>query len=259
MVRKHAVMADADKSSKIPAVVHQYRENGAVVDNKLLISKELATKEEQDTIPQGTDQSREPSPPPLPPRPAQVQHPLDGVVAWKGSLHASKGSTRPQLLSKTTTALSLTDIHTLVHGNTTYEGTPSPLLRTPSRQTSISNFGRRLSHEKRDVNDKAGDTSVIGYAPMLEAGQQIEGFPSGSFESPTLDDTDTHSRDGNLFQAAQHEDVLFNAQFRREFDELEEVKEDGSNEGVRAPYICAAHKSNFEFVQKLLCSIGGRS
>ncbi|KAK3108028.1 Vacuolar fusion protein mon1, partial [Teratosphaeriaceae sp. CCFEE 6253] len=107
--------------------------------------------------------SGELTPPPLPPRP-KLDH-LDGPpTPHGGSLRLSKRTSRPQLLSQATTALSLADVHTQSGKGPAGQRSPSA-SRTGSRRQSFTHFGRFLGTSESGGEDSA---SLKSYAPTLD-------------------------------------------------------------------------------------------
>jgi hypothetical protein len=109
------------------------------------------------------EQSMEMAPPPLPPRPANHDL-LDDrpTTADMGSLRLPKRTSRPQLQSHPTTALSRTDIQMQSRADSTLAKSPST-SREPSQKRSASRLGRFIGSSETD--DSA---SVRSYAPTLD-------------------------------------------------------------------------------------------
>lgn len=167
--------------------------------------------------------SREGTPPPLPPRPRHQL--LEERPTSSGTLKLPKSGGRPSLQSKATTALSQQDIQSFYNGGKEVHSKPA------SRQLSFTNFGFGISRSGSDADDSA---SVKSFAPTLEAGADVE-----SLLGEALQDQETpawkamgfrpdglHSEE-TLFA----EDPYFERAFKHEFDEVDEMKPDGSNEG----------------------------
>lgn len=166
--------------------------------------------------------SREGTPPPLPPRPQNAQLlsvlPKDST----GSLKIPKGAGRPRLQSKATTALSLTDVHTQLHGDG-----PGATLSPASRQLSINHGFKSQSGSEHDDSG-----SVRSYAPSIALGGDTEsllGEVRGGPGWQNMEHQSGHSTGamGPLFP----DDPELDEAFEHEFDDLEDVKADGSNEG----------------------------
>ncbi|KAJ9665992.1 Vacuolar fusion protein mon1 [Coniosporium apollinis] len=168
--------------------------------------------------------SREGTPPPLPPRPRHQL--LEERPTSSGTLKLPKSGGRPSLQSKATTALSQQDIQSFYNGGKEVHSKPA------SRQLSFTNFGFGISRSGSDADDSA---SVKSFAPTLEAGADVE-----SLLGEALQDQETpawkamgfrpdglHSEE-TLFA----EDPYFERAFKHEFDEVDEMKPDGSNEAI---------------------------
>lgn len=169
-------------------------------------------------------QSRELTPPPLPPRPTNHDL-LDDrpTTADMGSLKLPKRTSRPQLQSHATTALSLADIQ--VHSRVdNASAQSSPTSREPSQKRSISRFGRFNNNSETD--DTA---SVQSYAPTLDVPydnvSMLGDEPSPAWKAlnsqmGAIDDTD------EAFEDILSERIAF------EFDDLETRAANGSNDSV---------------------------
>jgi hypothetical protein len=217
--------------------------NGSVQDASVPNTEEDKMKEMEDQVfkesksteditsrDQSAPQSREGTPPPLPPRPMLLQTPNPRPHTSAGQLRPTRSSSshrsasRPQLQSKATTAVSLADVHSQSHGGEeSYPSTPS------SKQISFA--GLRLGQNRRG-SDGEDTASVMSYAPTLEAGTEVE-----SMMGDVLHDRDTPGwtpitprkdfSEGSLFPP----DSEFEEAFEHEFDELDDVTSDGLNEG----------------------------
>lgn len=178
-----------------------------------------------------TPESREGTPPPLPPRRPVLETPNRRPQTSSGSLTLPRSSSRPRsgsrppLQSKATTALSIAEVHSQAHGSeSTYPITPT------SRQISFGGF--RLGHS-RHGSDGEETASVMSYAPTMEAGADVE-----SMLGDVLQDRHTPGwtpitprrdlEEGSLFP----DDPDFDDAFEQEFDELDDITSDGLNEGV---------------------------
>lgn len=177
-----------------------------------------------DSAPSG-ERSGEATPPPLPPRPkTSVAH--QGSASSLRSLRPSTGASRPPLRGQATTALSVGDVHTLSHGVA-----PQDSRSTPASRQASAAAGYDISRSGSDNGDSA---SVRSFAPALEVGADLESIlgdvvvdREGLAWKPTVAQTDAEKLlEAGLF----FEDEDFERAFAHEFDELEQVKEDGSNE-----------------------------
>jgi hypothetical protein len=167
----------------------------------------------------GERPSREETPPPLPPRPKNLQL-LDGRPQTSGSLNPS----RPPLQSKATIQLSLADTQS---------------YSDKSKDTVSSDASKQMSYQGLGVNrsgSEADDSaSIKSFAPTIGIGGDAE-----SLLGEVL-----YGQDKVIFKSLGHrfgslsghserifpDDPEFEDAFEHEFDEVEEMKADGSNEG----------------------------
>ncbi|KAF1839618.1 DUF254-domain-containing protein [Decorospora gaudefroyi] len=165
--------------------------------------------------------SREGNPPPLPPRPQL------GLLSRPGTSH-STAPARPQLVSKATTQLSV--------ANTQAFATDSKGDSPTSTVSKSRNFlGVNLA--SRNVSDVDDSASVRSYAPTIEAGGyqesilgEIMGQEEKSEQEKSLLQTLGHRFVDAEAQSMFLPDPYFEAAFRREFDEVDQMAADGSNE-----------------------------
>lgn len=163
-------------------------------------------------------QSRELTPPPLPPRPPLSQ---------AGSLRLSSRSSRPQLLSTPTTALSLADVHTQTHGDAS--SLQSPSQRPVSRKHSYTHFGRFVGNNHSSDGDDSA--SLRSYVPALDThldNESIVGDVGGDASWSGLNAEIVDAADP--FEFCSPEDDILSEQIQHEFDELDSVNSNGSNE-----------------------------
>ncbi|KAF2660674.1 DUF254-domain-containing protein [Lophiostoma macrostomum CBS 122681] len=161
--------------------------------------------------------SREGTPPPLPPRPRNLAF-LDS----RPTTSHSTAPARPQLVSKATTQLSFSNTQT---------------YSDESREESVSSgvskpkafFGWNRIRNAGDAEDNA---SVRSYAPTSEVGVEAESIMGdiGGLQEKTLLRTL-----GSRFEDRESEsmfppDPIAEAAFEQEFDEIEDMKPDGTNE-----------------------------
>lgn len=172
------------------------------------------------------EQSGEMTPPPLPPRPTNHEL-LDDrpTTADMGSLRVPKRTSRPQLQSHATTALSLTDIQIQSRGDNS-SITSSPTSRDPSQKRSVSRFGRFVNNSETD--DSA---SIRSYAPTLDVPYDNvsmlgdEPSPAWKALNAQMDAVDPLQLD-EAFEDPLSERISF------EFDDLEPRAANGINETV---------------------------
>ncbi|KAF2869074.1 trafficking protein Mon1-domain-containing protein [Massariosphaeria phaeospora] len=161
--------------------------------------------------------SREGTPPPLPPRPRNKSF-LDS----RPSTSHSTTPTRPQLVSKATTQLTLSDTQTY---------SDQSKGESPGSSTSHArNFiGLNRSRKDSDVEDSA---SVRSFAPTIDAGldaASILGDAAGDHETSLL--LALGHRFGSKDPASLFApDSDFEDAFEGEFDEIEDMEANGSNE-----------------------------
>ncbi|KAF1988394.1 DUF254-domain-containing protein [Aulographum hederae CBS 113979] len=170
--------------------------------------------------------SREGTPPPLPPRPKTIHPKSPEAQAGFSSLRVPGGSSRPSLQAQATTALSVGDIHTQSGAHA-----PRP---SSSRQVSFAGFGFMRKHRGSDAGDSISIRSTGSYAPTLETGGEVESIvgdvlagadnPAWKLLTPHLDGA------GNFAETLFPEDSAFEYAFMTEFDELDAIDPDGSNE-----------------------------
>lgn len=171
-------------------------------------------------------ESRELTPPPLPPRPTNHDL-LDDrpTTADMGSLKLPKRTSRPQLQSHATTALSLTDVQIQSRGENA-SGQSSPTSRAPSQKRSLSRFGRLRNNSETD--DSA---SIQSYAPTLDVPYDNvsmlgdEPSPAWKALNSQMGAVDALQLDEE-FQDALSERIAF------EFDDLDAREANGSNDSV---------------------------
>ncbi|GAI91390.1 unnamed protein product, partial [marine sediment metagenome] len=147
------------------------------------------------------------------------------TTADMGSLKLPKRTSRPQLQSHATTALSLTDIQIQSRGDNA-SAQSSPTSREPSQKRSLSRFGRFKTNSETD--DSA---SIQSYAPTLDVPYDNvsmlgdEPSPAWKALNSQMGDVDALQLDGE-FQDELSERIVF------EFDDLDARAANGSNDSV---------------------------
>ncbi|PSN62372.1 DUF254-domain-containing protein [Corynespora cassiicola Philippines] len=161
--------------------------------------------------------SREGTPPPLPPRPKNL-----GLLDSRPSTAHSTAPARPQLVSKATTQLSYTD--TQAYSSDSRDQSPSS-----AAPRSRTYFGLNLNRNPSDADDSA---SVRSYAPTIEGGADVESMMGDVIgeDEKTLLRSLGHRFDDQESEAMFPPDPDFELAFSREFDEIEDMSMDGSNE-----------------------------
>lgn len=141
-----------------------------------------------------------------------------------GSLRLSKRTSRPQLLSHATTAVSLADVHTQSHAGEFASNPSSPASRAVSRKQSLTHFGRF-----RGTSDSGGDDSgsLRSYAPTLDArldsesllgnGQEHDATPAWRALSAHIEEHEDPFQDAVVSPRMD----LFGLQMKHEFDEID--------------------------------------
>lgn len=167
--------------------------------------------------------SREGTPPPLPPRPQL------GVPPSRPSTAHSSAPSRPQLLSKATTQVSV--VNTQAWGN---ESRDDSSVSPASKQRTFLD-ANLPAHTASDADDSA---SIRSYAPTTDAGGDAE-----SILGDVMGPQEKTEQELLLLRTLGHRFVDTEAQsmfpvdpwlesaFEREFDEVDELNPDGSNEG----------------------------
>ena len=135
---------------------------------------------------------------------------------------------RPQLLSKATTQLSIANTQA-------FAADPKDASPTSTAPRS-RNFGS-ISMATRNINDADDGASIRSYAPTIEAGgyqESILGEIMGPTEKSEQEESLLRSL-GQKFADAESQSMFppdpdFEAAFRREFDDIDGLNADGSNE-----------------------------
>lgn len=164
--------------------------------------------------------SREGTPPPLPPRPKNRAH-FDS----RPSTSHSTAPARPHLASKPTTQLSYVGSQT--HSNESKD-------ETSSTSHPKSYLGLNIDRGSNDGDDSA---SVRSFAPTIEAGGETGGDAESILGEIIGDREKTLLRSlGHRFEDKESASMFspdqeFEEAFAHEFDEIEDMRPDGSNEG----------------------------
>ncbi|KAH6859890.1 DUF254-domain-containing protein [Alternaria alternata] len=169
----------------------------------------------------GSLASKEEAPPPLPPRPGL------GLLSRPSTSHSTAPG-RPQLLSKATTQLSVA--RTQAFATDAKDESPTSSGPKP-RDVLGANLG---SHNLSDADDSA---SIRSYAPTIEAAgyqESILGEVMGQVEKSEQEKSLLRTL-GHKFVDAEAQsmfppDPYFEAAFHREFDDVDDMAMDGSNE-----------------------------
>ncbi len=172
-----------------------------------------------------TSPSREGTPPPLPPRPQLGVPTLSSRPASSHSVR--RAPSRPQLISKATTQLSVTN--TQAFGSDPWDDSTSPASSKPRHV---------LPNQSPNATSDASDSaSLRSYAPTIaEAGcESILGEVTGGMEKSKQEETLLRSL-GHRFEDAEAQSMFppdpdLEASFDREFQDIDDMAADGSNEG----------------------------
>lgn len=169
-----------------------------------------------DSSSEGRSASPEGSPPPLPPRPNTL-----GLLDEGGaSLRVPRGATQPNLQSKATTAVSITDIGS--NGGAKENNPMHGLADNLRAKASLSHIA---SSRASEAGDSASIRSSIPHADSGEADHVFSDFIVS--DDPVAQQDSSGLLRFPEFQADDVEDG-----FASEFESVGNVDEDGNNEGV---------------------------
>ena len=177
----------------------------------------------------GPEDPSEATSPPLPERPNLVER---KNALGAGSFRLSRRTSRPQLLSQATTALSLADAHTQARWDGRATQT-SPASGELSRKPSLPQLGRFVSNPARDTDESA---SVRSFAPTLDAKADGESILGDIVEEPTSTPwraLDVQAEQEQPFDEALGTDDFAPVQIQDELKDLQDLEVDGSNEDDR--------------------------
>lgn len=179
--------------------------------------------------------SDEGPPPPLPPRPGNID-----LLHPGGSLQRPGRQSRPNLQSTATTALSLTDIHTQSYEDGSRE-TFAASAESNSFGKSIGGFGSIRRFKGRNCSEADDSTSVRTYAPTLGADGDVESLLGEilgpSQRSPAWKLLRSQTERPDPFDSLSFENGAPATSFDLEFDEVGELDPAGKNEGKRLSII----------------------
>lgn len=175
------------------------------------------------------ERSREMTPPPLPPRPTNLDL-LDDRRSDTGSLRISKRASRPQLQARPTTAVSLADVETRNYSSKRLSPSDSPANRALSRRQSNATLSRYPNRYDSDANDAS---SVRSYSPSVTMGGEAESLLGNILPeegTPAWKALTAELERDNPLERILPDDEMFSIRMRHEFDPLEDIRADGSNE-----------------------------
>ncbi|KAJ4990707.1 trafficking protein Mon1 [Stagonosporopsis vannaccii] len=171
-----------------------------------------------------TSPSREGTPPPLPPRPQLGVPSLSSRPASSHSVR--RAPSRPQLVSKATTQLSVTN--TQAFASDARDGSTSP---ASSNHRHV--FPDPSANATSDASDSA---SLKSYAPTIAevGGESMLGGITGAGDGSTQETTLLRSL-GHRFKESEAQSMFppdpeFESSFEREFEDVDDMAADGSNQ-----------------------------
>ncbi|KAI9831940.1 MAG: Vacuolar fusion protein mon1 [Thelocarpon superellum] len=178
------------------------------------------------------------TPPPLPPRPKPAHSTTESPSSPSNTLRVSSLSSRPQLRTTATTALSLTDIQTQTYQDGARETYPissqaaSGTSRGYASPGSISH-GRIFGHSASEM----GETSSLrSYVPTLEATGDVESLMGEALGTgatgPAWNLVGGPDRTRDQFEDSDGDDSDqdFREKFHHEFDGVQQRTEDENDE-----------------------------
>lgn len=172
--------------------------------------------------------SQELTPPPLPPRPKMML----ANASSAGSLRLSSRTSRPQLQSTATTALSLADVHSQTRGEST-GAQSSSASRAVSRKRSVQHFNYLASRSNSVTDDSA---SLKSYTPTLDArldGESMLGDVISEDKSRDWKALNAQVERSNPFDLDPRENDYISTQMGHEFDDIDARDPDGSGDEAR--------------------------
>ncbi|KXL49820.1 hypothetical protein M433DRAFT_62055 [Acidomyces richmondensis BFW] len=173
---------------------------------------------------------REQTPPPLPPRPICTLNNRPQTARF-GSLRLSKRSSRPQLLSEATTAVSLADAQTQSRCETSSLQSSSA-SRSISRNHSLSHLSRIPANSSIN-GDEVG--SLKSNAPTLDVrldSESLLGNVSEDIAMPAWDALSAQVDFHDSFEDIHLESDALSMQILHEFDDIGSIDPDEANEEV---------------------------
>jgi len=172
--------------------------------------------------------------PPLPPRPSNLALLTERSITSSGTSQPTKPSTRPSLLSKATTALSLTDINTQINPHGSREQHTSTRQGPAQSGPSKGN----LKHLTSTRTSEGGDSSSVrSYLPNASHSQEVESI-FGDVLGGWQDESEQGEKQG-LVRSRTFELDQGDVDFDHEFEDVGELDSDAKNEGM---LFCAPRK-----------------
>lgn len=175
--------------------------------------------------------SRELTPPPLPPRPSRMQSVAVRNVSPPNSSRTLNSSPRPKLQSKATTALSLADIATPLRSSVTVHsalrgGRAALGVRNMAQYTRCASMGGSETEDSGSIQSFVPGVGMGGDMESLHGGFGTESIHEGS----STRNTEEQSQEHGIFDDMMQDDSEIDHYFQHEFDDLEDLASDGSNE-----------------------------
>ncbi|KAI9887855.1 MAG: Vacuolar fusion protein mon1 [Watsoniomyces obsoletus] len=231
---------DVEASAKSSDDKGGQKSNVSAAGSNEEVTEETSEQNRSSIIPDDQDERHEESeddlepPPPLPPRPTVVEPkdqppPTDPatVVEWRSA------TLRPRLPPQSTTAVSLTDIFAQPVLDSSRDAHLTP---NRSKNGSVSEHSQDKHHEATRHGQLgsglAESSSIRSYVPSIVAGNDVESLLEAL--SSGQDTPAWKALNAQIPGEGRHvefeEDAELKAQFGVEFDELEQLQADGSNE-----------------------------
>ena len=161
-------------------------------------------------------------PPPLPPRPGAAEYKRQRSTSTAGP---TKTPPRPELQSSATTAVSLTDIHTHAYQDGSRDNFASSARPQSSSSKAQSAYGSIRRLKVQDASPHTDSSSIRSIAPTLGTLGDTE-----SLLGVVLGGSSSHVDLPEVGITTDGHDEGVDEGFPSEFDELESLSPDGSNE-----------------------------
>lgn len=235
-------MPGGDRSDPAEVEVEQEREPNAVPIPEDDVVSPSYTNHLDERDMKALEQSRELTPPPLPPRPTKSDL-LDDRRSVAGSIRIAKRLSRPQLQARPTTAVSLADVETRSYQNRGLSATESPASRALSRRQSNATLGRHASHY--DGSEPNDASSLRSYSPSITVGGEMESIMGDVLAgqgTPAWKALNADFEKNNPLYHVLPDDEMFGIRMLHEFDPIEKGRPDGTND----EYIMAEWKAKLK-------------
>lgn len=199
-------------------------------------SQETPVQGEKDDVGASRSRSRsassETARPPLPPRHKHTGTQDEGSTSPSGSPRLARLSSKQNLQSKATTALSLADISTQIFP----DGARETHSSTPEKASTLqdilpkASFSRLASRRGSDAGDTASIRSYIPNAANAELESIFGDFPGMDHDRAVTDNFDS-------FDLSEFQDEDTDFDFSDEFEPIGELDSEGHNEGMSAIHL----------------------